>query len=143
MNIEMIRKLIEKFRKLEFFSIDEFGKNPEIIASGIKKYESINNNFRQITVFERDGRVVEVGFLISPIKDLVDYFTHEFGEPNVFYNFRDEFTRLEFHPDFNWIDKLSCDVDGHWEKNNTRITNLESGEVIDDVLLNGFFIQLK
>lgn len=139
----MIRKLIGKFRNLEFFSIDEFGKNPEIIASGITKYEPIDNNFRQVTVFEKDKKVAEMGFLTPPIKDLVSYFIYEFGEPNIFYNFRDEFTRLEFYTDVDWIDKLSCDVDGHWEKNNTKITNLESGEVIDDISLNGFFIQLK
>lgn len=143
MNIEMIWKLIGKFRKLEFFSIDEFGKNPEIITTGITKYEPVDNNFTQVTVFERDEKVAEIGFLTPPIKDLVSYFIHEFGEPNIFYNFRDEFTRLEFYTDIDWIDKLSCDVDGHWEKNNTKITNLESGEVIEDISLNGFFIQLK
>lgn len=143
MSIEIINTIVKKFRKSNFFLINEFGKDPEIIAAGIKKYEPIDSSLRQVTVFEKDGKISEVGFLTPPVKGLINYFITEFNEPKVFYNFRDEFTRLEFYPNIDWIDKLSCDVDGHWEKNNTGIKNLESGECISDILLNGFFIQLK
>ena len=143
MNIEIISTIVKKFKNSNFFLINKFGKYPDIIAGGIKIYEPVGSCSRQITVFEKDGKISEVGFLTPPVKGLIDYFINEFNEPKVFYNFRDEFTRLEFYPNIDWIDKLSCDVDGHWEKNNTGIKNLESGECISDILLNGFFIQLK
>jgi hypothetical protein len=143
MSIEIVNTIVKKFKNSNFFLISEFGKDPEIIAAGIKKYEPLDSSLRQVTVFEKNGKISEVGFLTPPIKGLVSYFISEFNEPKVFYNFRDEFTRLEFYPNIDWIDRISCDVDGQWEKNNTGIKNLESGESIDNILLNGFFIQLK
>ena len=143
MGMDMIDTIFEKFRRSKSFLIDEFGLNPEVISFGIKKYEPIDNGVGQVTVFEKDGKIDEVGFLTPRLEGLVSYLVSEFSEPEIFYNFRDEFTRLDFYPNIDWMAKFSCDVDGHWESDGNGITNLDTGEYLDGVELDGFFIKLK
>lgn len=144
MKSTVIKNLVSRLNAADDFDIALFGHTPQAIAKGIEKYQPNEAGITQITVFEENGRIEEAGFLTEPEPLTIAELSAVYGEPALFYNFRDEFTRFEFPAIPGYIDKIYCDIEGHWLEQNGQFVKASSAESAPtDIPVRGFSIRLK
>ncbi|MGH1438580.1 MAG: hypothetical protein ACRBBR_00605 [Cellvibrionaceae bacterium] len=146
MKSEAINNILSFIETTKELNPESLGTRNSKITKGIFKYIPNERSVSQITAFYENYKLFELGFLTSPEPLTLSELTNRYGEPKLFYSFRDNLTRFEYYfKNNNILEKIYCDIDNEWSYENSILKEKKSTITLEhsDINLDGFCIKLK